>query len=182
MDPLKSDFLRIALALQAKPSFWWWVLACLLVMVLATLVLKLRPLLHTPVDDLVHASASCDLRQAPCTAEFADGGQVRLAIAPAGIPLVTPLELEVRLARMPPPQRVEVDFRGVDMDMGYNRFVLTAPADQNQTPGGAGERYRGQGILPLCVRQRMWWEARVLLFEENRLRATAFRFETLSGD
>ncbi|WP_328986089.1 hypothetical protein [Thiorhodovibrio winogradskyi] len=152
-------------------------LACLLLAVLATLVLKLRPLLHTPVATLVQAAASCDLGQRPCIAEFADGGQITLAIAPAGVPLVTPLQLDVRLARMSAPQRVEVDFRGVDMDMGHNRFALRAVVDPDQR-APASYSYRGDGILPICVRQRMWWEARVLLFEPEGIRAAAFRFET----
>ncbi|EIC20004.1 hypothetical protein Thi970DRAFT_03616 [Thiorhodovibrio frisius] len=157
-------------------------LACLLVAILATLVLKLRPLLQTPVAVLAQAPASCNLRQGPCTAEFADGGQVMLAIAPSGIPLVKPLQLKVRLARMRAPLRVEVDFRGVDMDMGYNRVVLEAVADPDERRAPDSHSYRGSGILPLCVRQRMLWEARVLLLEPEGIRAGAFRFETRRGD
>lgn len=167
---------------RTRPSRWWLVLAALLIAVLATLVVKLSPLARMPVAVLARAPASCDLLRRPCTAALRDGGRVTLAIAPPGIPLVTPLTLEVWLAGMRAPERVEIGFRGVDMEMGYNRFALTAVPATEQTPAVVGDYYRGSGILPLCVRQRMRWEARVLLFEPERIRAAAFRFETRRGD
>lgn len=149
---------------------WWQALWLLLAAVVITLGVKGYAWLQTPVDEWAQAPTRCDLRQHPCTATFADGGWVELAITPAGIPLVHPLQLEVRLAHMGQPDRVELDFRGVDMAMGYNRVLLA--------PGAHPEHFVGTGRLPVCVRERMLWEARVLLYSGERTRAAAFRFET----
>lgn len=149
---------------------WWLVLACLLGAILGTLAIKSRGIWEPPIAELAPAPASCDLRRGACTARFADGGRVSLLIEPTGIPLVKPLRLRALLQDMPPAPRVEVDFRGVDMDMGLNRFALEATAQ----PGA----YQGTGMLPLCARQRMRWEARVLLFWADATRAAAFRFDT----
>jgi hypothetical protein len=67
---------------------------------------------------------------------------------------------------------VQVDFVGVDMDMGYNRPSLTEAG-----PG----IYRGEGMLPICVRDRMAWEARLLIGTPAGLLAAPFRFETAQG-
>jgi hypothetical protein len=149
---------------------WWLLLGCLVVAILATLVLKGRAITHIQVRELARAPASCDLHQGACTARFAAGGQVQLEIQPAEIPLVKPLRVQVQLADMDAPQRVELDFKGVDMDMGFNRFPLE--------PSARAGFYHGNAMLPLCVRQRMQWEARVLLLDADGTRAAAFRFET----
>lgn len=155
-------------------SFWWLLLGCLGAAILATLVLKWRAVTESPVVELARAPASCDLRQGACTARFvagaSGGGRVQLSIQPAEIPLVEPLRVRVRLIDMDRPRRVEIDFSGVDMNMGFNRVLLA--------PTGRAGSYVGTAMLPLCVRQRMQWEARVLLFEADRARAAAFRFET----
>jgi hypothetical protein len=67
------------------------------------------------------------------------------------------------------PDRVEVDFAGVDMNMGFNRVALK--------PVGQGT-FAGTGMLPVCVRARMTWEARVLLHTDAGLLAASFRFDT----
>lgn len=155
---------------QVAQYRWWLILTALLGAVMLTLVVKLQPVLHPPVEGLARAPASCDLRQRACIARFPAGGQVQLAIKPSGIPLLTPLQLEVQLKALQAPQRVEIDFTGVDMEMGYNRVVLQATTEPGQ--------YQGTGILPVCVRQRMLWEARVLLWGAEGLQAAAFRFIT----
>lgn len=140
---------------------------------LFTLAVKLHPLLHVPAQVLAWGAADCDLRENPCAARFPDGTELSLSIQPAGIPLVKPLRLAVRLAAPVQPERVEVHFSGTDMDMGVNRVVLQ-PAD---SPGV----YQGTGMLPMCVRESMPWEARVLLVDSEQVRAAAFRFATGAG-
>jgi hypothetical protein len=107
--------------------------------------------------------------RAACTVRFADGGTVTLDIRPRGIPTVQPLAIDVRLAGLPAPERVELDLAGVDMDMGFNRVPLR-PA--------AAEPTRWTGT-PVCVRARMTWEARVLLHLPDGILAAPFRFDTL---
>lgn len=195
----------------------WGVAAALAVAVIGVAAFRAWPLLHPPVSDRAPLVPACDLRAGPCSVPFVSGGNVTLAIEPRGIPAVHPLQLQVTLRNLPPPQRVEIDFAGVDMDMGFNRAPLQrdgAPhpggrADGDQTTGdhpdgsrvtenpldrsrvlenrldpgewvsSAPSRWTGQGMLPVCVRGRMTWEARVLLHYPGRLLAAPFRFDSL---
>jgi hypothetical protein len=62
-----------------------------------------------------------------------------------------------------------VDISGVDMNMGFNRATLTRT--------GPGE-FSGPAMLPVCVRARMTWEAKVLLHTDAGLMAAPYRFDT----
>ena len=128
----------------------------------------LRPLLVPTPAEVAAPAPGCDLRQGPCTGRFASGGEVTLEVIPVGIPLLRPLTLVVQTRDLAV-TAVAIDFRGTDMDMGYNRPALQ--------PDGTG-RFRGEGMLPVCVRPRMTWEAQVLLTTPSALLAAPFRFET----
>jgi hypothetical protein len=146
----------------------WVVLAGLLAAVLGVVVYKTWPLLYPQALALAPLDPDCRLRQGPCTANFAEGGTVTLAIEPQGIPVVAPLSIRVDLAGLQA-LGVELDFAGADMNMGYNRVALE--------PMGDG-RYQGKGMLPVCVRDRMTWEAKVLVQTSAGLMVAPFRFET----
>lgn len=111
---------------------------------------------------------TCDLQQRPCSARLPDGGSVTLSIAPRPIPVLQPLQLEVTLqgARA---AKVEVDFSGVDMKMGFNRPQLQAQ--------GNG-RFSGQATLPICSVSSMAWRTTVLLETGDKLVAVPFEFVT----
>lgn len=145
------------------------ILAILACGVLATLAYKLWPLLYPEVTEVAALDTGCDLRLSPCEVGFRDGGRVLLDIRPAGIPPATPLQLHV-LVRGIEAESVEVDFAGVDMYMGFNRVALV-----EERPG----HYQGSGMIPVCVRDRMTWEARVLLQTPRGLLAAPFRFDTV---
>jgi hypothetical protein len=93
---------------------------------------------------------------------------VRLELDPKTLPLLEPLRIAVDVEGLRA-LGVEVDFAGVDMNMGYNRPSLTAEG---------GGRYVGKTVLPVCVRYRMDWEARVLVRTPEGLMAAPFRFAT----
>ena len=112
----------------------------------------------------------CDLRRGPCTSSLPGGGVLTFEITPHDIPLVQPLELKVE-TRGVSATAAEVDFSGVEMYMGFNRPTLQAQA-QN--------RFSGSGILPVCTRNRMEWEARVLLDTADGRLAAPFRFWTFN--
>lgn len=114
--------------------------------------------------------SSCDVQQGPCSAVIDGVGTVTLTIAPRPIPLVEPLTINVETS-IPAVQDVDVDFSGVDMNMGYNRFGLKSL--------GEG-RYDGVGMLPVCVRNRMTWEAKVMLTMSDAVYVVPFRFDTTS--
>jgi len=126
------------------------------------------PLLFPDIAEVAALNEDCDLRAGPCVSPLPGGGRVSLSIQPASIPVMRPLQLEV-LVEGTAASAVELDFRGVDMNMGLNRARLDAD------PEG---RFQGQGILPVCVSGRMLWEARVLLETDRGLVAAPFRFWT----
>jgi len=89
--------------------------------------------------------AGCDLHRGPCHAETAGGGRVSLLITPQSIPVLEELQLQVRLQGIEA-ESVEVQFTGVDVDMGLLRYPLSA----------AGEGvFRGPAWLSVCAQRRM---------------------------
>jgi hypothetical protein len=128
----------------------------------------MKPVLDPEVSVVATGIADCDLRAGPCEAAFPDGGLVTFEISPAHIPTTQKLFLKVGTKGVDARQ-VEVDFAGADMNMGFNRVALRFV--------GPGE-FTGTGMLPVCVRARMTWEARVLLHTEAGLMAAPFRFDT----
>ncbi len=146
----------------------WGVAATLVIAIVAVVLIKAWPLLNPQVSERAPLSPECDLLSQACSVRFATGAEVELDVQPRGIPAVQPLELRVNLEGLPLPQRVEVDFIGVDMAMGFNRTALRLDAESGT--------WSGQGMLPVCVRDRMTWEARVLLHYPDQLLAAPFRF------
>lgn len=146
----------------------WVGLVVLLAGILAFLVYRAWPLLYPEEVTRAPLNPACDLRSASCSVVFEDGSRVTLSIEPRPIPLVKPLDLTVTLEGMNP-EGVEIDFAGLNMNMGYNRVRLQA----------AGEgRYSGPGMLPVCVRDHMAWEAKVLLATPAGFWVAPFRFDT----
>jgi hypothetical protein len=111
---------------------------------------------------------TCDLQKSACSVKLPDGGSVTLSIAPRPIPVLQPLQLEVTVGGAHA-DKVEVDFSGVDMKMGFNR-----PQLQAQSNG----RFSGQATLPICSVSSMAWRATVLLETGDKLVAAPFEFVT----
>lgn len=155
---------------MAKPTTMLWSIAGLLFIALAGVAAyKVLPILNPEVGGMAALDSDCDLRAGPCRSDLPGGGSVSFAIKTPGIPLVKPLDLEVRLAGIEA-SKVEVDFIGIGMNMGFNRPRLDDQGDGVFT---------GSGMLPVCVRVAMEWEARVLLTTPRGLLAAPFRFITV---
>lgn len=147
-----------------------WILAGLTALgAMGAVAYGVWPLLFPEVMETAALDEDCDLRAGPCASQLPGGGSVSFQIQPASIPVMQPLQLEVMLEGAEA-SAVELDFRGVDMNMGLNRARLDAQADG---------RFRGEGILPVCMSQRMLWEARVLLKTDRGMVAAPFRFWTV---
>lgn len=154
---------------MAKTTTLLWSLAGLLFIALAGVAAyKVLPILYPEVGAVAALDQDCDLRAGPCVSKVANG-RVSFAIKTNGIPLVKPLDLEVVLDGIEA-SKVEVDFIGLGMEMGFNRPQLQASGDG---------RYTGTGMLPVCIRVAMEWEARVLVTTEAGLIAAPFRFITV---
>ena len=115
---------------------------------------------------LLVAPADCDLNASRCAVDLPDGGRIELSISPQPIPVVKPLQIDVRVTGAVVRQ-VELDFSGRTMDMGPNRTRLA--------PVGEGG-YRGSAMLPVCVSGRMDWLATLFVDTDGGRRAARFAF------
>ena len=132
--------------------------------VLAALLLWPKPLLSGP--GTLSPKPGCDLHRGPCRASAAGSVAITLQIAPLSIPVLDELQLEVQLEGIEA-RSVEVQFTGIDIDMGQLRYPLEL----------AGERvFRGPAWLSVCSQRRMTWQALVVV-DGGRYKAP-FRFET----
>lgn len=154
--------------MKSLHTVFWGVSALLLIGVVLIAGYKAWPVLFPKVAVTAKLDPNCDLRAGPCRITFPQGEAVSFEIQPHDIPVIAPLKLRVELEGLNP-ERVEVDFSGVDMNMGFNRPPLKEVA-----PG----RYAGDGMLPVCVRDVMEWEAKILLYTERGLMVAPFRFST----
>lgn len=111
---------------------------------------------------------ACDLHAGACRAVLPDGARLSFSITPRPIPLITPLDVEVRISGLTP-DAIEVDFSSLEMNMGFNRPALAKE--------GAGV-FRGKAVLPACVSERMTWRARVLMHTSDGTLAVPFTFVT----
>lgn len=150
-----------------KPLMWG-VSGLMLAASLAFLVYRAWPTLFPEGVARAPLNPDCDLHLGACSVEFEDGAKVTLSIEPRPIPLVKPLTLDVTVRGLKP-RTVEIDFAGMNMNMGYNRVRLEQ--------GGTGH-YFGQGILPVCVRNHMAWEVKVLILTDAGYLVAPFRFDT----
>jgi hypothetical protein len=132
---------------------------------------RYSPLLLPKADLTLTPAEGCDLNQQACHVDLADGGRIELAIAPHPIPVIRPLQAAVTFTGLTP-EKVELDFAGVAMDMGLNRVTLTA--------AGAG-RYVGETTIPVCVTGRMLWRATLVVEADRRRIAVPFMFEAPTG-
>lgn len=147
-----------------------WLVAGVLFLALAGVaVYRVWPLLNPDLTQIAPLDPGCDLRAGPCAGVLPGGGRITFGITPEAIPVLQPLRLDVRVQGLAA-ERVAVDFRGLEMNMGYNRPQLAAVAEGH---------FSGTGRIPVCVRDAMEWEARVLVESDRGLVAAPFRFITV---
>lgn len=152
-----------------KKSQIWTGISLFLLVVLLIASYKFKSFLIPAADFTIQVDPACDLRKGACTAKLPEGGIVRFSIEPKSMPLLKSLKLQLKLEGVEV-EKVKVAFVGVDMDMGFNQVTLEA-VDQYQ--------YEGNGLLSICTRTKMEWEARVMLYTNNGLVVAPFRFYTI---
>lgn len=128
----------------------------------------LAPLLKARTDIILPPSI-CDLNLHACVTTLPDSGELEFSVEPRPIPTLKPLTLRASF-RGGGARRVEVDFNGSTMEMGYNRQPLHAQAD--------GATFVGQANLPICTTGRMEWLATVTVDTGKSVVAVPFRFAT----
>jgi hypothetical protein len=143
-------------------------IALLLFCIAAVVAYKLHNAAISSVELLAESDPECDLRKGSCSAALIGGGGIEFAIEPRSIPVMKPLRVSVKVSDIEA-ESVEIDFVGRGMEMGYNRTRL-----EKRSAG----YFEGAAILPVCVLQRMPWEARLLLESDRGTIMAPFRFYT----
>ncbi len=146
----------------------WLLVGLLLMAFIVVAIYKFQPLLHPDLAEVAPLDPNCDLRVGPCVGRFSDGTEISFSIEPRTIPLVETLQLKTTIKGVSA-QGAEVDFIGLNMDMGFNRSKLKAEGDG---------RFSGTGVLPVCIMTVMEWEARVMMQTDQGVIAAPFRFKT----
>jgi hypothetical protein len=129
---------------------------------------RYSPLLLPRADVFVVPAPGCDLHKGPCAATWPGGGHLEFSVTPRPIPYLHPLRVEVVVSGVQP-GKVEVDFAGETMNMGYNRIELK--------PSGGG-RHAGEASLPVCVSGSMDWVATVIVEADGKRISAPYRFAT----
>lgn len=145
------------------------VIGILLIALVVVIGYKLSPILLPKADVTVQPEARCNLNLESCSAVLPGGGRVELSSSVRPVPMIKPFLIQLTVVGLRP-TRVEVDFSGVDMNMGFNRPLL-----QDQGNG----RYVAEVTLPVCVTGQMDWQVTVLI--ENGLQRIAIPYRLPGG-
>ena len=121
---------------------------------------------------VVQPDPVCNLQRQACAVSLPTGGTVELAMGTRPIPMVKPFEVQVTTSGFSP-GRVEVDFAGIEMNMGLNRPELAAR--------GNG-RFAAQVTLPVCITGAMDWQVTVLIENGGERIAIPWRFSSGSHE
>lgn len=158
---------------EQKRSFLVDIAILLALALIAVVGYKYSPLLLPKADLTLTPIAGCDLNQRACRAELPGGGVIELAIEPRPVPVIKPMQLTATVSGTAP-ARVEIDFAGVSMNMGYNRVTLDAAGDG---------RFSGEATIPVCVTGRMAWRATLMVETASQRIAVPFVFDApIAGD
>jgi len=144
------------------------VIGILLIALVVVVGYKLSPLLLPRADVVIQPDPACDLQRQACAVTLPAGGSAELAMTPRPIPMAMPFEVQVTTGGFVA-TRVEVDFSGIDMNMGLNRPQLTPRA---------GGSFAGQATLPVCITGTMDWQATVLIETGGERIAIPYRFRS----
>ena len=148
------------------------VIGILLIALVVVVGYKLSPLLLPRADVVIQPDPACNLQRQACAVKLPSGGSVELSMATRPIPMVKPFEVQVTASGFAP-GRVEVDFAGIEMNMGLNRPELAARGDG---------RFVGQVTLPVCITGAMDWQATVLIETGGERIAIPYRFSSGSHE
>lgn len=116
----------------------------------------------------IEPDKSCDLQLKACSLKIPNGGEVTLVIEPRPIPLVQNFKIQVKSSGINA-EAISVDFKGTTMNMGPNNVTL-----EQQQPG----IYAGKGMLPVCIRNSMEWQADVYIQTDEGIFVAPFIFVT----
>ena len=140
----------------------------LLIALVVVVGYKFSPLLLPKADVTVHPDPNCDLQQQACSVNLASGGTIELSMGTRPVPMVKPFEVLVTSSGFAP-THVEVDFAGVDMNMGLNRPEFVAQGDG---------KFSANVTLPVCITGQMDWQVTVLVESGSERIAIPYRLHS----
>ncbi|MEM7181281.1 MAG: hypothetical protein AAF518_10235 [Spirochaetota bacterium] len=114
-------------------------------------------------------TSTCDLNKQNCQAFHQRLGKIGISITPRPIQAKQKLSLQVHIEK--DVSLVQIDFQGVDMNMGYHR-----PALRRAREG----IYQAETILPSCTHKKMKWKATTRIQYQDELFIAAFPFTIIS--
>ncbi|MCW8928999.1 MAG: hypothetical protein OQL19_02025 [Gammaproteobacteria bacterium] len=117
----------------------------------------------------IEPDKSCDLQKTACTLKIPNGGDVTLSIEPRPIPVVKNFKINVNTNEVEA-QAISIDFKGTTMNMGPNSVKLKAQSQSGH--------FLGKGMLPVCVRNSMEWQADVYIQTNEGILVAPFIFVT----
>ena len=104
------------------------IVAVLLIAVITIGAIHVHRRMNPEIIAVAPLDPGCDLQRGNCISYLPGRGGIEIEIAPRPIQASAPLQLTVRTPDLKP-ESVEVDLRGLGMNMGYNRPVLERGAD-----------------------------------------------------
>lgn len=113
---------------------------------------------------------TCQVDAGPCQALFEGGGTVELRVHPAPPQAGQPFTVEAKVAGWHA-ERVDIEFEGVDMNMGMFRETLS---------GGDSGVYEARITLPVCVTGAMRWHATLIVRHSRGEAHAVFKMKTMT--
>jgi protein SCO1/2 len=101
------------------------------------------------VLEVLDENNSCDLSKGPC--EIQD---YQVSISPIPVVPEKDFSVTVKMLKSTAAKPLEIDFEGIDLNMGYIRPKLSYVEDQ---------LYRGEFYIPSCELQEMQWRVRLIV-------------------
>jgi len=170
---LRGSFLNKAIYYNArmdKKTLFMLAISGLLILILsATAYYKSELAKQENIIARGTPNKTCDLHKSDCHLELPGGGKVTLAINPRPIPLVSKLDIQVKVEGKQEVNSVLVDFQGTSMNMGPNTVMMKKLAEG---------QFSGNGMLPVCIRNSMEWQADVLIRTDAGTLSAPFIFIT----
>ncbi len=152
-----------------KPTTLMLLLSGLLIVVLLLAgYYKLEIAKKNNIITRVEPNPSCDLQKSACSLKLPAGGDITLDISPKPIPLVQNFTIQVSTDGLKT-EAVSIDFKGTTMNMGPNNVTLKQQNDQS---------FSGTGMLPVCIRNSMEWQADVYVQTSEGIVVAPFVFVT----
>ncbi len=147
--------------------------SCLIIILAIAGYYKIEMAKKSNIIARVELDKSCDLQEKPCQLKLPNGGEVTLSIEPRPIPLVQKFTIDVKTRNIDA-EAISVDFKGTTMNMGPNSATLKLIQQSN--PSSAS--FSGSGMLPVCIRNSMEWQADIYIQTSDGIYVAPFVFVT----